>query len=44
MIFKEPGKVYVQGKLNDGDMIISTRLAGIGNGVRVKISKWIISQ
>lgn len=39
VIFKEPGKVYVQGKLNDGDMIISTRLAGIGNGVRVKISK-----
>ena len=40
VIFKEPGKVYIRGTLKSGDKVITSRLATLGDGVKVKIIKW----
>ena len=37
VIFKEPGRVYIRGILNSGDKVITSRLAALGDGVKVKI-------
>ncbi len=39
VIFKEPGKVYIRGTLKSGDKVVTSRLATIGDGVKVKIIK-----
>ena len=39
VLYKEPGKIYLRGSIKNLDKVISSRLAGIGNGVKVMIRK-----
>ena len=35
---RAPGRIWVSGPLLDGDKVIATRLPGIGDGAKVRIS------
>jgi len=39
IVHKEPGFVYVQGNLNENENAIVSRLAGIGEGMKVETRK-----
>ena len=40
--YKEPGYVYIQGNLRENEVAIISRLAGIGEGMKLETRKWII--